>query len=124
MLSNRASLLLELVQSNAPDCEDRVQKMIEWKYTHAVDASKLVLGALLSLLASLLLAFIKQTEVKNDLLAGTSAFGAVVLTGVWFYLFYGLRNVDEEYVIALKLLNVARARPEVIEELPTLAGSM
>ena len=36
MLSNRASLILELVQSAAPNCEDRPQEMIEWKYSHAV----------------------------------------------------------------------------------------
>jgi len=90
----------------------------------AVAGIVLVLGALLSLLASLLMAFIKETEVKNHLLAGTSAFGLVALTAVGFYLFYGLRTVDEEYVSALNLLNVARVRPQIIEQLKILAGTI
>lgn len=120
METEKASMLLDMLGSGASDCEDRVEKIVEWKNTRFMERGKLIVSGALSLLASLLVAFLKN-EFKDHVGWAIFCMGSALLAAyVGFRHLNRSRHAGVEYVNALVLLDSIRNRPDLIARLQFL----
>lgn len=107
--------LIDLVVSEVPDVELKIQKMFDWHFERVKITSQWLLGASASLFISVLIAF-SRNEVEIDLLqiAGI-LLGGVSVGAYGLYLIMRLRSLQTQFVAALKLhAEFKRIRPFIL----------
>ena len=95
--------LIDLVVSDVPDAEGKIQKMFEWHYDRVMTLTQWILGATASLVVAVLVAFFRaelellwwQTLIIFAAALGTGSYG--------IYRLFELRSLHKQYVAALKL---------------------
>ena len=104
MLDLKIKDLLDLVASDVPDAETKIQKMYEWHFDKVKMISQFSVGAAASLFISIFLTFL-QTTSQIDWWKLLLIVLMALSTGIYgAYQIYQLRALHRQYVTALKLL--------------------
>lgn len=105
MLDLKIKDLLDLVVSDVPDAEIKIQKMYEWHFEKVKMISQFSVGAAASLFISALLTFL-QTTSQIEWWKILLIFLMALSTGTYgAYQIYQLRAFHRQYGTALKLLS-------------------
>lgn len=105
MLDLKIKDLLDLVVSDVPDAEIKIQKMYEWHFEKVKMISQFSIGAAASLFISALLTFL-QTTSQIDWWKIVLIFIMALSTGTYgAYRIYQLRALHRQYGTSLKLLS-------------------
>lgn len=95
--------LVDLVQSDVPESESKLETMFQWNFEREMSIIKWLIGGAASITVAVLIALLKG-EIT---ISGWQIFGVVIsaLTsfGYGIYRLYQLREVHKQYVSALKL---------------------
>ncbi len=116
-----AAVLLDLVATKSADAEDRIEKIMEWSFSHSIESSKLILGTAFSILASLLIAYLKGDLSKAPVTSVAAGVGCMTAVLGGLYNFIKLRRIDLEYIYVLNLLETVKTAGSVIKALPTVS---
>lgn len=96
--------LLDLVDSEAPNPADRIERMYGWHFERSMTAVRLTLGLAATLLVAMLVALVQNKSGTPDVLIG-GGFAAAAATATYgVYRFWELRRIHREYVASLRLL--------------------
>lgn len=104
--------LADLVVSEVPEADSRIEKVFDWHFQRDTMVTKWILGAAASLAVSILIAFFKaeispnwwQTCFLIALPVGTSSYG--------FYRLVHMRSIHRQFVSALRIYNdLKRIKP-------------
>ncbi len=96
--------IVDLVASDVPDIDSRIQRIFEWHYDTQLTIAKWILGLAASLAGGLLLAFFKESgEIEMSSYWMLSVPVIIFIFG-WIRL-KNLNTVHKQYVSALKLSN-------------------
>lgn len=104
--------LADLVVSNIPEADSRIEKIFDWHFQRDTMITKWILGAAASLAVSLFIAFYKSENAPNwqvtcllcTLPLATSSYG--------IYRLVQMRSIHKQFVSALRIYNdLKRIKP-------------
>jgi len=119
-MHKNAAVILDLVALGTAEPERHIEKMMEWSFSHSIESSRLILGTALSVLASLLIAYLKGDLTNSPVAAVAAGIGCITAVLGGIYHFLSFRRMDLELVRVLNLLKTVRNAGSVINALPTI----
>lgn len=97
--------LLDLVISEVPDAETRIQQMFDWHFQRNMMIIKWIMGAVASLVIAALVAYFKAEIKLNWWQATIVIFFPLSGSTYGIYRLYHIRSMHRQFVSALKIYN-------------------
>lgn len=95
--------IIDLVASEVPDSEERIEKMFDWHFQRDMTITKWILSAAASLVVAVLVAFSKSELAVPWWQIGIISLFAFATSTYGFFRIYRIRLLHKQFIATLKL---------------------
>lgn len=110
-------LLINLAKVNDTEKLDALEKIYNWEINYKMEYAKYFIGTGLSVLASLLFAYLKGETDKHPILTVISLICTILTIIIGFIRFWELKQFQRDYLQTVDLLSNLSS---IIKQFPTL----
>jgi len=100
----KISDIVDLVTTELPAPEEKIERLFEWQFSREIEIAKWLLGAGASLAIAIAIAAFRQSPALSVTDIGWSSIGPTVLFFLGFYRLYMMKRLHRSYISALHIL--------------------